>query len=99
MALTVPGAVTWRGGVLQHVNNYTVPPLYQTANFRRAIPEAKVAAVKAVLAADSDHWSIDFGGPAIGQFRDGRGVAVQFKTAKTEAQVNTFLAAVDTAAT
>jgi hypothetical protein len=97
MALTVPGTMTFRGCVLQHVT-FTVP-LYQTACVRRAIPEAKVPAVKTALGVDSDHWSIDYGGPSLSQYRDGRGFRVQFKTAKTEAQVNTFLAAVETAVT
>lgn len=99
MALTVPGAMTFRGCVLQHVNSIAVAPVYQTACVRRAIPEAKVAAVQAVLDTNGPHNSIDRGGADLTSFKDGRGFRIQFGAAKTEAQINTFLAAVETAVT
>ena len=95
MAVTVPGTMSrftaragHRGAVLY----------YDSAEARRAIPEAKVAAVKAVLVANGDSdWGMDYGGAA--PSRDARGFRIWFKAGKDEAAVTTFLAAVETAVT
>lgn len=99
MAVTVPGTMTLRGARTNHTPAVVV--MYESADVRRAIPEAKTAAVKAVLATHCDSWyGIDFGGAAAaGPYREGRGFRASFKNMKTEAQFNTFLAAVETAVT
>lgn len=98
MAVTVPGTMTLRSARTNHNPAGTV--LYETADVRRAIPEAKVAAVKAALYADCDsRYGIDYGGLHSTPARDARGFRARFKAMKTEAQFNTFLAAVETAVT
>ena len=97
-AITVPGTMKVTGAVVEHVNGPTQAVRYQTIDVRRPIPTAKMAAVKAALAADSLTYTICYGGNG-GAFRDGRGFRSQFKVAKTEAEVNTFLAAVESAVT
>jgi hypothetical protein len=97
MAVTVPGTMTLRGARTNQRPDTTV--VYESADVRRTIPEAKLAAVRAVLAADCDsQYGIDIGGAAA-PHRDGRGFRASFKAMKTEAQFNTFLAAVETAVT
>jgi hypothetical protein len=96
MAITVPGTMSRFTARAGH-RGATV--YYEAASARRAIPEAKLAAVKAVLTADGDSdWGIDYGGSS-GTFRDGRGFRIWFKAGKDEAAVTTFLAAVETAVT
>ena len=97
MAVVVPGTMTLRGARTNHNPAGTV--LYETADVRRAIPEAKLGAVKTALANDCDsRYGIDYGG-SITPNRDARGFRARFKAMKTEAQLNTFLAAVETAVT
>ena len=97
MAITVPGTqklvsapANHRAGVVH----------YEAVDVRRAIPDAKRTAVKAVLDANGNtsQWGIDSGG-FTAPHRDGRGFRIRFKNMKTEAQVSTFLAAVETAIT
>jgi hypothetical protein len=98
MALTVPGTQTLRSAKQNH--NPAMTLLYESVDVRRAIPEAKVGAVKTVLANACDSkYGIDYGGTTSGPCRDGRGFRARFKAMQTEAQVNTFLAAVETAVT
>ena len=95
MAITVPGTMSRFTARAGH-RGATV--YYDTADARRVIPEAKLAAVKAVLVANCDSdWGIDYGGAAAP--RDGRGFRIRFKAGKDEAAVTTFLAAVETAVT
>ena len=96
-AVTVPAAMKVTGSVTNHVG---MPPVlyYATVDVRRPIPEAKTAAVKALLTTEGFTYALCYGGNG-GNYRDARGFRIQFKTAKTEAQMNTFLAAAETAAT
>ena len=99
MAITVPGTQRLVSAPANHQPGGTV--VYEAVDVRRAIPEAKVAAVKAVLQADCELEV----GDRLRRLRrrwpqrDGRGFRARFKRVKTEAQVNTFLAAVETAVT
>jgi hypothetical protein len=96
MAITVPGTMTRFTARAGHRGSVVY---YETAEARRAIPNAKLAAVRAVLQADCDSkWGIDYGG-ATAPNRDGRGFRARFKAGKDEAAVTTFLAAVETAVT
>lgn len=99
MAITVPGTQKL---VSAKPNHKAGVVLYEAVDVRRAIPDAKRAAVKAVLDANGDtsKWSIDSGGfGGTWPQREGRGFRIRFNSMKTEAQVNTFLAAVETAVT
>lgn len=96
MAITVPGTQRLLSAKPNHRGTVVY---YESADVRRVIPEAKVAAVKAALFADCDsRYGIDYGG-VTATARDGRGFRADFKAMKTEAQVTTFLAAVETAIT
>jgi hypothetical protein len=93
MAITVPGTMTRFTARAGHRGSVVY---YETADARRAIPEAKLAAGTAVLQTECDSkWGIDYGAP----LRDGRGFRARFKVGKDEAAVTTFLAAVETAVT
>jgi hypothetical protein len=97
MAITVPGTQTL---VAAKSNHKAGVVCYETADVKRAIPEAKLAAVKAVLQTDCNSlWGIEYGGTGVAPSRDGRGFRARFKAMKTEAEVNTFLAAIETAVT
>ena len=96
-AFTVPATQTVTGAPIY---GYSTPVKFHGIDVRRAIPAAKIAAVKAVLVPDATTYAICYGSNGPGtSFVDGRGFRIQFKTPKTEAQVNTFLAAVETAVT
>ena len=96
MAITVPGTQKLVAAIANHKG---VVVHYENVDVQRAIPEAKITAVKTLLQTECDSkWGID-GGGASGVFRDGRGFRARFKAMKTEAQVSTFLAAVETAVT
>jgi hypothetical protein len=69
---------------------------HATCDVRVPIPAAKLAAVRSVLASNGPNHSIDIDGSG-GSFSDGRGLRIRFTTAKTEAELNTFLAAVEEA--
>lgn len=94
--VTVPVAMRWVGGRTNHRSGVV---LIESADIRRVIPEAKLAAVKTALAADCDsQYGIDIGGAAA-PHRDGRGFRASFKAMKSPAEVSTFLGAVETAVT
>jgi hypothetical protein len=100
LGVTVPAAMRWVSGKTNQ-RAYAVV-LIETADIRRAIPAAKVAAVKAAIAAEAhgSRWSLDYGGfggtwPA----RDARGFRIRFNAMKSPAEVSAFLGAVETAVT
>lgn len=97
MAITVPGTMTRFTARAGHRGTVVY---YESCEARRVIPEAKLAAVKAVLVANGDSdYGIDYGGAVATPYRDGRGFRIWFKAGKDEAAVSTFLAAVETAVT
>ena len=101
MAITVPGTQRLVSAPAENVNGIGTTLVYEAVDVRRVIPTAKVPAVKAVLQTDCDSkYGIDYGGfGGTWPQRDGRGFRARFKARKTEAQVTTFLAAVETAVT
>jgi len=99
MAVTVPGAQTLVARKTGSKADGTV--VYETADVKRAIPEAKIPAVKTLLQNECNSaWGIEYGGSSpAGPYREGRAFRARFKNRKTEAEMNTFLAAVETAVT
>jgi hypothetical protein len=95
LTFTVPAAMKVTGAP---VMGYASPIKYHGVDVRRPIPTAKMTAVRTALAADCRIYTICFGGNG-GAYRDGRGFRATFTTSKTDAQVTTFLNAVETAIT
>ena len=99
LGVTVPVAMRWVSGKTNHRAGVV---LIETADIRRAIPAAKVAAVKAAIAAEAhgSRWGIDYGGfGGTWPQRDARGFRVRFNAMKSPAEVSAFLGAVETAVT
>lgn len=98
LGVTVPAAMRWVSGKANHRAGVI---LIEMCDIRRAIPEAKLAAVKAQIAtvAHGSRWAIDYGGSTAGAYREGRGFRVRFNAMKSPAEVSSFLGAVETAIT
>ena len=96
--VTVPVAMRWVSGRTNHRCGVV---LIETCDIRRAIPEAKLTAVKAVLNAwgDTSKWSMEYGGTGSAPSRDARGFRIRFNAMKSPAEVSTFLGAIETAVT